>query len=55
MIEPIVEGGGCIAGLAALYYFEIWRPARRAAGKTAEARAAPAVEPVPSGERDTTP
>ena len=31
MIEPLIEGGGCIIGLAALYYFEIWRPARQAA------------------------
>lgn len=30
MIEPLVEGGCCIIGLAALYYFQIWRPARQA-------------------------
>ena len=30
MLEPLVEGGGCIAGLALLYYFEVWRPAHRA-------------------------
>ena len=28
MIEALVEGGGCILGLALLYYFQVWRPAR---------------------------
>ena len=31
MLEPLIEGGGCLVGLALLYYFEIWRPAHRVA------------------------
>ncbi len=26
MIEALVEGGGCIVGLALLYYYQVWRP-----------------------------
>ncbi len=40
MIEPWVEGGGCILGLALLYYFQVWRPARTR-------------DPAPEPEADT--
>lgn len=51
MIEPLIEGGGCIFGLAALYYFEIWRPARRAAQDRADTQPVMPVTSTPS-EKD---
>ncbi len=46
MIEPLIEGGGCIVGLALLYYIEVWRPARKAARDQAEAQASQPVTPA---------
>ena len=48
MIEPLIEGGGCILGLALLYYFQIWRPARDAARQ----RAGREPEPGPQSGQD---
>ena len=60
MNEPLVEGAGCIVGLALLYYYQVWRPGRieakaRAAAKrddsaapgAPDGTAAPAPEPEP--------
>ena len=52
MIGPLIEGGGLILGLALLYYFEIWRPARSAARERPDA--APDL-PAASAPPDTVP
>ena len=52
VIEPLIEGGGCIAGLALLYYVEVWRPARKAARDQASAQTS---RPVPSAAPDPDP
>lgn len=52
MIEPIVEGGGAVIGLALLLYFQVWRPGREAAGKSDGAATSDPPTLPPASERD---
>ena len=40
MLEPLIEGGGCLVGLALLLYFQVWRPSRAQARARAQDAAA---------------
>ncbi len=39
MLEPLVEGAGCLVALALLAYYQVWRPSREAARERAKVQA----------------
>ena len=50
MLEPLVEGGGCLVALALLLYFQVWRPSREAAARPREMPPDPSALETGSGE-----